>query len=163
MKHPTSQDRSRRADFSRTELNRLLFRVLVRNTTLSSRFRSPLYSRIKFLSPVQIRNRCVLTGRAGSPLSRFRLSRITFRQLANSGQLSGVGRSSWLGVPFFNCSPLFLNELPPESTAPLTPFPAAFGSGPFLYPLLCLYVGSALCFENCRGDLLFSTWFGQSN
>jgi len=109
MKHPTSQDRSHRLAFSSAELNSLLFRVLVRNRLLSPATRSAFYLRFPVRawdSVVRVRNRCVLTGRSGSPVSRFKLSRITFRELANSGQLPGVARSSWLAIVG---PPTFLN------------------------------------------------------
>jgi len=115
MKHPTSQDRSHRLAFSSAELNSLLFRVLVRNRLLSPATRSAFYLRFPVRawdSVVRVRNRCVLTGRSGSPVSRFKLSRITFRELANSGQLPGVARSSWLAIV---CPPHFFEFYPPPN------------------------------------------------
>ena len=46
-------------------------------------------------SKVRIRNRCELTGRARGYYRRFKLSRITFRELASFGFLPGVTKSSW--------------------------------------------------------------------
>ena len=46
-------------------------------------------------SPVRIKNRCSLTGRAKGYLRAFGLSRIQFREMANNGQLPGVRKSSW--------------------------------------------------------------------
>ena len=46
-------------------------------------------------SPTRLVNRCVITGRRRAFLRRFRLSRITFRELASAGMLPGVTKSSW--------------------------------------------------------------------
>lgn len=46
-------------------------------------------------SPVRVKNRCSLTGRAKGFLRDFGLSRIKFRELANEGKLPGVRKSSW--------------------------------------------------------------------
>ena len=46
-------------------------------------------------SKVRIRNRCELTGRPRGYYRRFKLSRITLRELASFGQLPGVTKSSW--------------------------------------------------------------------
>ncbi|TVR54136.1 MAG: 30S ribosomal protein S14 [Puniceicoccaceae bacterium] len=46
-------------------------------------------------SAVRIRNRCSITGRPRAYLGRFGLSRLTFRELALSGKIPGVTKSSW--------------------------------------------------------------------
>jgi small subunit ribosomal protein S14 len=46
-------------------------------------------------SPTRLVNRCVITGRRRAFLRRFRLSRITFRELASAGMLPGVTKASW--------------------------------------------------------------------
>ncbi|TAG11663.1 MAG: 30S ribosomal protein S14 [Verrucomicrobia bacterium] len=46
-------------------------------------------------SPTRLVNRCEVTGRRRAFLRRFRLSRITFRELASHGMLPGVTKSSW--------------------------------------------------------------------
>ena len=43
----------------------------------------------------RIRNRCSLTGRPRAYLRRFGLCRIKFRELALTGQIPGVTKSSW--------------------------------------------------------------------
>lgn len=45
--------------------------------------------------PVRVRNRCSITGRPRSFIRKFRLSRLTFRELALEGKLPGVTKSSW--------------------------------------------------------------------
>ena len=46
-------------------------------------------------SPTRVVNRCLVTGRRRAFLRRFKLSRISFRELASSGMLPGVTKSSW--------------------------------------------------------------------
>jgi len=46
-------------------------------------------------SPTRLVNRCEVTGRRRAFLRRFRLSRITFREMASHGLIPGVTKSSW--------------------------------------------------------------------
>lgn len=46
-------------------------------------------------SKVRIRNRCELTGRPRSVYRKFKLSRIALRELASTGQIPGMVKSSW--------------------------------------------------------------------
>ncbi len=46
-------------------------------------------------SPSRQRNRCELPGRSRGYLRKFGLSRIKMRELARSGELPGVTKSSW--------------------------------------------------------------------
>ncbi len=46
-------------------------------------------------SATRIRNRCALTGRPRAVYRKFKLSRIALRELASSGQIPGVVKSSW--------------------------------------------------------------------
>lgn len=46
-------------------------------------------------SKVRIRNRCELSGRPRAFYRKFKLSRIALRDLASSGQIPGVIKSSW--------------------------------------------------------------------
>jgi small subunit ribosomal protein S14 len=46
-------------------------------------------------SPVRLTNRCLISGRRRAFLRRFKLSRITFRELATNGMIPGVTKSSW--------------------------------------------------------------------
>jgi len=43
----------------------------------------------------RIHNRCVLTGRSRSLVSKFRLSRIVLRKLSAIGFIPGINKSSW--------------------------------------------------------------------
>jgi len=46
-------------------------------------------------APTRLRNRCQLTGRARGYLRKFKLSRLSFREMALAGMLPGVTKSSW--------------------------------------------------------------------
>ena len=46
-------------------------------------------------SPSRQSRRCQQTGRKRAFIGRFKLSRITFRELASNGMIPGVTKSSW--------------------------------------------------------------------
>ncbi len=46
-------------------------------------------------SPCRLRNRCQITGRCRGYLRKFKVSRLTFRELASMGMIPGVTKSSW--------------------------------------------------------------------
>jgi small subunit ribosomal protein S14 len=46
-------------------------------------------------APVRLRNRCELSGRPRGYYRKFKLSRIALRELASSGQIPGMVKSSW--------------------------------------------------------------------
>lgn len=46
-------------------------------------------------SPTRLVNRCLVSGRRRAFMRRFKISRITFRELASGGMIPGVTKSSW--------------------------------------------------------------------
>jgi small subunit ribosomal protein S14 len=46
-------------------------------------------------SPVRLRNRCQLTGRARGFLRKFKLSRLCFREMAHQALIPGIVKASW--------------------------------------------------------------------
>lgn len=46
-------------------------------------------------SKVRVRNRCELTGRPRAFYRKFKLSRVALRDLASTGQIPGMTKSSW--------------------------------------------------------------------
>ncbi|MFY7842601.1 MAG: 30S ribosomal protein S14 [Rhabdochlamydiaceae bacterium] len=46
-------------------------------------------------SPTRLRSRCSLTGRSRGFLRKFKMSRLSFRELANKGIIPGVVKASW--------------------------------------------------------------------
>ena len=49
----------------------------------------------KNASPVRMHNRCKLSGRPKGYMRQFGLSRINFREMALSGLIPGIRKSSW--------------------------------------------------------------------
>ena len=46
-------------------------------------------------SPTRMKNRCIETGRPRAFMRTFGLSRLSFREHANKGEIPGVTKSSW--------------------------------------------------------------------
>lgn len=46
-------------------------------------------------SPVRLHNRCQLTGRARGYMRMFKVSRLTFREMASFGLIPGITKASW--------------------------------------------------------------------
>jgi len=46
-------------------------------------------------SPTRVVNRCLVSGRRRAFMRRFKVSRLTFRELAVNGLIPGVTKSSW--------------------------------------------------------------------
>lgn len=46
-------------------------------------------------SRIRVRNRCEVTGRPRGVYRDFRMSRITFREMAHAGMIPGVTKASW--------------------------------------------------------------------
>jgi small subunit ribosomal protein S14 len=46
-------------------------------------------------SAVRVRNRCLLTGRPRGNYRKLKMSRIALRELASTGQIPGMVKSSW--------------------------------------------------------------------
>ena len=46
-------------------------------------------------SPTRLVNRCEVTGRRRAFIRRFKMSRLTFREMASAGMIPGVTKSSW--------------------------------------------------------------------
>ena len=46
-------------------------------------------------SSIRLRNRCFITGRPRGIISKFKLSRLCFREMALRGEIPGVTKASW--------------------------------------------------------------------
>lgn len=57
--------------------------------------RDGLHQLPKNSSPTRLKNRCEETGRPRSYMRQFGLSRLSFREHANKGEIPGVTKSSW--------------------------------------------------------------------
>jgi len=71
--------------------------IMNKETTMEDRFAAVI--KLAKMSPnaskVRIRNRCELSGRPRGYYRKFKLSRIALRELASSGQIPGIIKSSW--------------------------------------------------------------------
>ncbi len=81
------------------ENRRKKLRAIVRNKKLplNERFAAQLkLSKLpKNSSKIRIRNRCEITGRPHGVYRKLRISRIALRQMASSGKIPGMTKSSW--------------------------------------------------------------------
>ncbi len=71
--------------------------IMDKETSMEDRFEAvmKLAKMPRNSAKVRIRNRCELSGRPRGYYRKFKLSRIALRELASSGQLPGVIKSSW--------------------------------------------------------------------
>lgn len=71
----------------------------VRNMNLSEEERMEASTKLNKMkrdaSPIRLRNRCQLTGRPRGYLRKFKISRLSFREMASMGMIPGVTKASW--------------------------------------------------------------------
>ncbi len=83
----------------RFDKKRKKLRAIVRNKKLplNERFAAQLkLSKLpKNSSKTRIRNRCEITGRPHGVYRKLKISRIALRQMASSGKIPGMTKSSW--------------------------------------------------------------------
>jgi len=92
-------DMMKRQLFLKSECkNKLLKSVKVsKQSTFYSRYKSTYFlSKIpRIISRTQVRNRCVISGRAHFVNSKTQYSRFTLRDKAYAAQIPGLRRASW--------------------------------------------------------------------
>lgn len=71
--------------------------IMDKETSMEDRFQAvmKLAKMPRNSSKTRVNNICELTGRARGFYRKFKISRIKLRELASSGQLPGVTKSSW--------------------------------------------------------------------
>jgi small subunit ribosomal protein S14 len=78
---------------------RAKLRQLAKDLTISDEERTQAQIQLNKMprdsSYIRKRNRCQLTGRPRGFLRKFKLSRLCFRELANTGMIPGVVKASW--------------------------------------------------------------------
>ena len=93
------KDKKIRREFKKKELNIVLYKyvTLSSNNLNNKRFYTFEFIRKFHLnsSSSRIVNRCIFTGRAKWVLSRFKVSRIKFKELCDNGKLHSIRRSSY--------------------------------------------------------------------
>jgi len=99
MKHLLEKDKKKRYLYKSKEINWLFFKSLIHNQYISNDLKKFLYESFFKLSlnssKVRIKNRCFITKRAGSVLSKFKISRQTFRELSLNGKIVGIIKAVW--------------------------------------------------------------------
>ena len=98
MKHLISKDSKYRLRYKSSECGSLVHKAFCVNqlftpyekvsVSFSTRY-------LRFCSLSRLRNRCILTGRARSVYSNFRLTRMQLRDRVSFGFLQSVKKSSW--------------------------------------------------------------------
>lgn len=78
---------------------RLKLKAIIKSLTATDSEKEQAMRKLQALprnsSPVRIKNRCQVTGRAHAYVRRFGLSRIAFREMALEGKIPGVRKASW--------------------------------------------------------------------
>lgn len=99
MSNLVNRDQKRRKLYKKFESKRVLFKSIIQDLSLPKQFRLETMIKTSSLprnsSKSRIRNRCIDTGRGKAIYSKFKLSRISFRELATKGLLPGVLKASW--------------------------------------------------------------------
>lgn len=94
-----AKNNRRRQLVAKFQAKRAELKKIVKNTKLSPESREEAQRQLSELprnsSPIRVRNRCGLTGRARGFYRKFGLSRIALRDLALRGELPGVIKASW--------------------------------------------------------------------
>ena len=98
-KHNQIKDSKKRALYAKYELKRVQLSALIQDSGVPEKLKAQCVLNLNDLprnsSKSRVRNRCLLTGR-GRGVYRFcRLSRIKIRELASSGSIMGLRKSSW--------------------------------------------------------------------
>lgn len=100
MKRLIIKDKSLRIKYSKIDSFRASLKYIVMSDLYSQKVRKIANRKLVRLCRgnakiTKINNYCIISGRSKSVYKDFRLSRIKFRELARSGQLYGITKSSW--------------------------------------------------------------------
>jgi ribosomal protein S14 len=99
MANSIQKDQKRRNLYAKYEIKRFILKSMIRDLSLPKNLRFQSINELSKLprnsSLGRIKNRCTQTGRSKSNYKMFKISRITFRELALKGLLPGVTKASW--------------------------------------------------------------------
>jgi len=94
----SQRDANRRISVQRYEHKRVAFKTIQNHFAFALRKRFSALTQLSRIGPkssrVQVRNRCVLTGRSRGVYNYFKISRIMIRELTSKGLLPGVKKAS---------------------------------------------------------------------
>jgi small subunit ribosomal protein S14 len=69
--------------------------LVIKHEKKREKFLAAKLAGVKPKMATKVTNRCKLCGRNGAYIRKFEICRICFRELAASGKLAGVTKSSW--------------------------------------------------------------------
>ena len=100
MKRLIIKDRSIRLKYSKIDPFRVSLKYIVMSDLYNYKTRELANRKLVRLCKnnakiTKVNNYCIISGRSKSVYKDFRISRIKFRELARSGQLYGITKSSW--------------------------------------------------------------------
>ena len=94
-----AREKKRKRTVLRFEKKRQALKELIRNPKTSGEERAAAQIKLQKLprdaNPIRLQRRCAITGRPHAVYRKFGLSRTKLRELAMSGKLPGVKKSSW--------------------------------------------------------------------
>ncbi|KAI3529048.1 Arb2 domain-containing protein [Colletotrichum filicis] len=94
----TIRDHTKRQVFMQNEPERQALRYIIQNTTLPGRVRAEAQLQLGqmhcYTRPTQIKNRCILGGKARGVFRDFKMTRFNFRMQAYEGNIPGVKKAS---------------------------------------------------------------------
>lgn len=94
IKDKKRRDLINKYEFIRKELKSVFYNLLLPDSVRMEAF-SKLQELPRNSSVTRLRNRCVLTGRSRGVYKKFKISRISLRELASNGLITGIRKSSW--------------------------------------------------------------------
>ena len=98
-KSAIQKNEKRKRMVARDAAKRAALRTIIRDLSLPAEERFTAQLTLSSLprngAKIRVRNRCALTGRPRSVYRKFQLSRIALRELASSGYIPGMVKSSW--------------------------------------------------------------------
>ena len=98
-KSAVEKNKARRKMVDRFAGKRAALKAIARDRTLPPEERFQAYLKLAELprnsTKGRLRNRCQVTGRPRGVYRKFKLSRISLRDLASVGQIPGMVKSSW--------------------------------------------------------------------
>jgi len=98
-KSAIQKNNKRKRIVARDAKKRAELKAIMRDLTLPGEERFTAMLKLSSLprngAKIRIRNRCALSGRPRGVYSKFELSRIAMRELASSGYIPGMVKSSW--------------------------------------------------------------------
>ena len=93
------RNKKRQRLVNRYAAKRAALKAIADDKSVSAEDRFNAYQKLSKLprnaSPTRLHNRCEVTGRPKAYYRRFKVSRIALRELASSGQIPGMVKSSW--------------------------------------------------------------------